>query len=428
MRNKNRTEKSLFLSYAIVLMSLLISCSSDDNSSGPENPEEPQATTLTEGFVVVGLAESTVFAQYFAELPSGTVDITQGTAFQSFSPSAIRDGAMFMGRTDGEPGFAKMVVNEDGSFEEVGIISTASDGGGRIAVRDSDFGVFHDLANSDVMNTFDPETMEVLSTTFDVSAANALAEEDVRYQDIIFRGDTEILTFMRTLTQGTLPNVPFPVIDINAGEVTEIIDLEGDNSFIQFVNTTRYFDESGNMYVFHGGDGLTTSSAILKVPAGTNAYDTEYNFEVPLVVNPSLTVTGGAFMTGYDYFKDGVGFALINESIDPEILEIVQDSGGNLTPEDQQRIQELLFNSPTAAYVQVNLEAQTAMKIDGLPALSVFDNAGLTYSGDTVLISISNPSVNALYTYDRAAGSATKAFDMTGATIFTVIDLSENVQ
>ncbi|MEM9000597.1 MAG: hypothetical protein AAGB24_10065 [Bacteroidota bacterium] len=428
--------KPVFLKI-IVLSLLLIGCNNDDNASPTDDevgmdddtiePMEP--VTLKEGFVVIGVADGgSFFAQYFEELPSGTVDITQGTAFQSFGPSAVRDGAMFMSRTDGEPGFVKIVVNEDGAFEEAGIISTASADGGQIGVRDSNFGVFHDLANSNVVNIFNPTTMEVLPTTLDMSNANAITDEDVRYQDFAFRGDTEILTFMRTLTQGTLPKVPFAVIDINAQEVTAIIETEEDNTFSQFVSTTRYFDENGDMYSFHGGGGLTDSAAILRIPAGTNTYDPDYNFQVPLVVNPTLAFTGGAFMTGYDYFENGIGFALVNESIDPEILQILEESGGDLTPEDLARIQELLFISPTGAYVAVNLEAQTTTRIDGLPALSVFDNGGLNFSGNNVLISIANASENALFVHNPTSGTTSKAFDMTGATIFTVIDLSENVQ
>ncbi|MEM6526096.1 MAG: hypothetical protein AAF693_20030 [Bacteroidota bacterium] len=421
---KNNLLRTLIL--ASVAIPLAISgCSDDDNP-------DPSATLVQEGFVVVGLVDDgSVFARYFEELPSGTVDITQGTAFQSFVPSSVRDGAIFTPRTDGEPGFAKVIVNQSGEFEVTGIISTASQSGGRIAVRDSDFGVFQDAATLDRVNIFNPATFEVSTETIDVTALNSIAGEQLTIQDFIFRGDNELFSFMRTAANGaTLLNAPLARMDINAGSVSNITQLEAEGTFAQIIATNRFIDETGNLYTWHAGDVNTLQSgAILKIPAGADSYDQSYNFQVPVVVNPQLAALGG-FMTSFNYYANGIGFALINESLDPRISQLVEERGGfaNLTPEDDQQIQEWLFTSPTGAYVEVDLEAQTATKIDGLPPLSVFDNAGMTLSEGAVYFSVSNPSVNALFRFDVNTKTASKVFDMSGATMETLIDLSQNYQ
>ncbi|MEM6319141.1 MAG: hypothetical protein AAF960_15815 [Bacteroidota bacterium] len=67
-------------------------------------------------------------------------------------------------------------------------------------------------------------------------------------------------------------------------------------------------------------------------------------------------------------------------------------------------------------------------KIDGLPALSVFGSAGINFLDGTPYFAISNPEVNAYYKYDDATSSVTKVFDMTGANIIRVVDLSATVQ
>lgn len=421
----NRNGRFLAITLLFSVLLIFNSCNRDD--PGPENPAN---NALKEGYVVVALTpEETFIAQYFENLPTGTVDITQGTAFQSFFPLSIRDGALFMARTDGSAGFSKIIVNQDQEFEEVGIISTVSPESFALRVRDNDFGIFHDRNNPDIANTFNPTTMEVTGE-IDMSSANAITPEPVRYQTFIFRGDNEIYVPTRLEAGGNVNDIALPRIDISAGEVANIAEYEGlGNMLVLNRFGQRYIDESGDFYFFHAGNVSipTISGAIVKIPAGTSDYDQNYYFPVPEVNNPAV-MGQGSFMSAFYYYQNDIGFALINEALDQRIIDLVTERGGfqNLTEEDIAQIEIWLFTSPTGAWVQVNLVDQTVSKIGSLPPLSVFDNSGMAFLDGQPYFAIANPQVNALYQLDESTGEAVEQFNVTGAQLLSVFDLSAN--
>jgi|GEM_PF-2617379 len=390
----------------------------------------PENVRLKSGYVVVATTpENTWFAQYFEELPTGTIDISQGTAFQNFFPLSVQDGALFMTRTDGSSGFAKIGVNGNQEFVEDGIIATVSNESFSLRVRDAEFGVFHDRNDPNAINTFNPTTMEV-NGSIDMTLANDLTADPVRYQTFIFRGDNEIFVPTRLEAGGNVPNVALPKVDIASGAVTEIAQFEDAGDLVVFNRFgQRYIDETGNFYFFHGGNiGVpTTSGAVLKIPSGTSDYDSTYNFKVPEINNPTLTGQG-TFLSTFYYYKDDIGYALINEELDQRILDLVIERGGtqNLTDEDFQQILFWLFTSPTGAWVEVDLVNQTVNKISGLPALSPFDASNMSFVNGTPHFAIANPSVNGFYKLNEATGTAEEVFSVTGANIAGVFDLSIN--
>ena len=402
----------------------------DDETQSVSVELNPENVRQTSGYVVLAQTDDdTWLAQYFAELPSGTVDISQGTAFQNFFPLSTLDGAIYTTRTDGSAGFAKIGIDGNEAFVEDGIISTISAESFSMRVRDADFGVFHDRSDPNTLNTFNPTTMEVTGS-IDMTMANALSPDPVRYQTFIFRGDNEIFVPTRLEAGGNVPNISLPKIDIGAGAVTDVAVFEnlGDvgvfNRFGQ-----RYLDESDNLYFFHGGNiGVPTiSGAVVKIPAGANDYDMDYSFPVPEVNNPALTGQG-TFLSTFYYYKNNIGYALINEELDQRIIDLVTERGGtqNLTDADFQQILFWLFTSPTGAWVQVDLVTKSVTKITGLPPLSPFDASNMSFVGGTPHFAIANPSVNAFYRLNEMTGMAEKVFDVTGANIAGVFDLSLN--
>ncbi|MEM8900069.1 MAG: PKD domain-containing protein, partial [Bacteroidota bacterium] len=394
----------------------------------------PENVRLASGYVVIGnldlgAGQSTQFVKYYEELPTGTINITEGTAFQQFGPLSVRDGAMFMTRTDGSNGFVKIGVNGNGDFVEDGIIATIGENTFSLRVRDSEFGVFHDRSDPNLINTFNPTTMEVTGS-IDMSAANAIDTAAVRYQTYIFRGDNEIFVPTRLEAGGNIPNVVLPKIDIARGQVTEVAEFEGAGDVVVLNRFgQRYVDETGNLYFYHAGNISlpTISGAVFKIPAGLTDYDSTYNFKVPEVNNPAVT-GNGSFLSTFYYYKDNQGFALVNEELDPRIFQLVAERGGiqNLTQEDFDQIFFWLFTSPTGAWVQVDLAAQTSTKINGLPPLSPFDASNMSFVDGVPHFAIANPSVNAYFRLNEATGAAEKVFDMEGANIVSVIDLSIN--
>ncbi|TRX60733.1 hypothetical protein FNH22_06725 [Fulvivirga sp. M361] len=407
----------------IVLMAglsiILTGCSDDDAS---ENPSE---TRLKTGFVVLaGTSDDGYFVKYYEELPTGTIDITQGTAFQSFFPVSVSDGAMFMTRTDGSRGFSKIAVNGNGEFVEEGFIPTINDESFSMAIRDRNFGMFHDRNDPNTASIFDPATMQVI-TTVDLSENGA--GFPLRYQKFIFRNQDEVFVVARGEEGETLPSVPLFRVDLQSNALANKLELSFETDELVVFNRfgQRYMDESGNLYFYHGGNLSVPniSGAIVKIPAGSTEYDPEYNFQVPLKVNPTNL---GAFLTTFYYHRNDIGYALINAELDSRIAELVTQRGGfqGLSNEDTEQIIAWLFSAPTGAWVKVDLAAQTVTSINGLPALSPFDPSNMAFLNNEPYFAISNPDINAFYSYDAASNNAELVFNVTGAPLVSVFDLS----
>ena len=414
---------SLLLAFAMLFV---VSCSDDDEDTDPVDAR------LNTGFVILGVTEdgSARFGAHYEELPTGTVDLSQGTSFQNFFVLSVLDGALFSARTDGSSGFARTGINGNFEFIEDGNIATISDQSFQIKARNADVGVFHDRNDPDVVQTFNPTTMQVTGT-LDMSQANAVVpDEPVRYQQFIFRSDDEFFAPMRTEAGDNVTDAAIPLVSISQGGVVDVAEFEGLGDVIYFNGSRRLVDENGNTYIWHAGNLSvpTISGSVLMIPAGATDYDPNYNFKIPEVNNPALTGFG-TFMNGFNYWENNKAFALVNEAIDQALLDLITERGGleNFSPDDLNTALGILFNAPTGAFVLVDLVTQQVTKVNGLPAVSVFAQGADTYflNGE-VYFGIVTPTENALYSYDEATNTATKLFDATGVQLADVVNLAEN--
>ncbi|MEM9143015.1 MAG: hypothetical protein AAGA86_08515 [Bacteroidota bacterium] len=415
----------------------LWSCSSDDNEAPPDNGEnsdggENETRALKEGYIIQGNLDGTVFIQYFEELPSETIDVSQGNDFQSFNVESVLDGAMYVFATDGSNGIEKIIVNQAGELEVVGEIATV----GRtfsLSVRDSELGVFHDVNNPTSLTTFNPTTMEVTGS-IDMSLIEGLGREpgSIDFTDYGFRGGNELIVTLNATPR--LTGVPRVIVDLNTMQATDISVFEGSeltNPPVVFTNS--YFDENGNYYGPNfGSEGITTiSGGLLKIPAGQNNYDQAYNFQIPLQNNPELAFLG-AYLRAFEYFENNKAYALINGSLDPRIDEIIfVENEGNFANIDQNELNEILFllsNSPTVIWVELDVVTMEITKIEGVPNLPVFTGGGfLSVLDSQPHLVVSTRENNALYRH-TGNGTAQVVFEATGAALGEVIDLAQDFQ
>jgi len=391
----------------------------------------PENQRRKSGFVFVGQDMNSSFVKYFEEFPTGTVDLTDGTAFQSFTPRAVIDGAIFLARTDGSAGLEKVAVNGLNEFVEDGIISTISSGSSTIGVRNSEFGVFHDRNDPNVVNIFNPKTMEVTGS-IDMTAVSGVSPDPVRYLDFIFAGDKIFAPIVPEDNNSPgLPNIPVAVIDGSSQAATGYITNDSTGRVFAFNIGSRYVDENNTLYLMHGGNYSfpTESGAILKINEGSESFDPDYSFKVP-EVHSDRVKNQGSFMSSFNYLKDNKGIALINADIDQQILNLIDERGGidNLTPEDFQMVRGLLFSVPTGKFVLIDLVNQTTQEIANLPELNVFSGNNSVFLNGKPYFTIATPTENAVYEYDEATNSASKVVDVTGVPLVTVIDLSETIQ
>ena len=398
----------------------------DDNPDTPMDPENK-----TTGFVVVGTTVSgSALVKYVESIPSGTLDLSDGSDFPSFFPTALFDNALFLTRPDEQPGFSKYVVNADGELEEEGVIPTIDAGSFRMAIRDSQMGVFQDRATPNAISVFNPETMQVTGT-IDMSAGFVPGDIDQRYQRFVFRGDDVFAPIRGNLNGEVFTS--WILHQANLGSNSFVGNTQRDGNGVSQINTYNNFgqnltDGAGNLYIGDGGsyDGSGLPARLNKILAGSNTIDDTYVFEPAVVLNPT-----NVFLPTFNeinVISETKAIARVNAETPQAAVDIVLGAGGvqNLTDEQINQVFGILFTAASAKWCVLDLEAKTVTAIEGIPNVGVFTASRNFFHDGGVYVAVVTPDENAYYRYDIASGTATKAFDVTGADILGVYNIAND--
>ena len=112
---------SLFLASTLVFSS----CNDDDNDI--EDPDTVEVDTIkTDGIVIVTETPSSSFVKYYEELPTETVDLSDGQDFQRFDVKDVFEGAMYLANPNGINGFSRVVVDNDNEITVTGTLPIIS--------------------------------------------------------------------------------------------------------------------------------------------------------------------------------------------------------------------------------------------------------------------------------------------------------------
>ncbi|MEM8937726.1 MAG: hypothetical protein AAGC64_00095 [Bacteroidota bacterium] len=421
---------------AILVLALAVITSCDD---GLNETGELSGNIQTTGFVVSGTTSSGVLVKYFPELPNdgSAIDLSDGTDFQRFFVNSVMDHAMFLPQPDNSLGFAKFVVGENGQFFEVGSALALDAGSFRIDVKDSDLGVFQDRSTPDNITVFDPKTMDIIGS---IDMTDAFIPDDAdgnsqdqRYQRFIFRGDDVY--------------APARVNRSGAGFANQILFHQADVATMSYIGETErmgpapigignindmgqnYIDAEGNLYLPDVGviPGPGAPARVNRVPIGSEDIDPTYTFEPSSQLAP-----GNFFLPAFLYFKivpgTNTAVALVNGDVPPRVVEIITEAGGipNLTGDEIQEITGLLFQSPSARWCELDLNAQTVTVIDGIPSMGILAPGSLFFFEGDVFLPVENAEERGYYRWNPETGVATKAFEITGADLSQVINLEND--
>ena len=407
----------------LVFFMFFSACSDDDDSSVPE-PDDP--VNKRTGFVSHGFTSSgSRIMKYFEELPTGTVDVSDGTDFVNPIISSINNGALYTRRPDGSPGFSKMVVNAEGEFVEEAFIPLSIPGLG-ISVRDSLTGLFEDPSNPDIISVFNPTTMEVTGS-IDMSAGFVPGDVPQQY-GFMFRGD-DVFAPISNADGSTFTD--FIVHQANLSTNTFVGDTrrEGNGSAnIQPGESRQGLDAAGNLYIPDAGNlfGDDISARLNKIPAGSNQIDPTYVFEPGVTLNPQNIILPLFF--GFRFLESGKAIALVNNEVPQEVQDIIDDAGGftNVTPAQLVQIQLIVVEAETALWCELDVDAMTVTPIDGIPVTKLFDRFELfEYNGDAYL-QVNTAAESAVYRWDPVSGAVSKAFVMTGLNVPIMFNINEN--
>ncbi len=419
--------KRLFLLLAFCLPALFLTTACGDDDDDDMVVIEPGDERQTSGFVISAQTpEGSLIAKYLEDLPSGNVDISDGTDFQLFFPVDLFDAAIFSARTDGSAGFAKTRVNGDNEFVEDGVISTIDESSFQIAVRDANTGVFQDRNFPSRISVFDPVSMTVTGT-IDVGTGIPPGIEPPRAQTFYFR-DNEVFFPLRGNDGASYDSLIVMVANLSTGSYERTITFNSGpaapfNDFGQ-----HYLDESGNLYIPDQGDVNTGNPASLhRIPAGSDDFDPNYEFNIATTLNPANLFL--SIFRGFYYMGNGQALALVATDTPQEAIDIVLAAGGpqNLSPDEVQQVLDILFQAENGRWCLVDVNAQTVSIIDGIPAQSVFATTVTMELNGQYYVPVTTPAINALYRYDPGTGIAEKVFDLTaGGALVGIYNLANN--
>ncbi|MEM1327756.1 MAG: TonB-dependent receptor plug domain-containing protein [Bacteroidota bacterium] len=267
-------------------------------------------------------------------------------------------------------------LQTEGEIVEDSIIPTVDNGSFRLAIRDSEMGVFQDRATPDVITTFNPSTLEVKGT-IDMSEGFVPDDVDQRYQRFIFRGND---VFIPVRANDGAPFNQFIVYQANLATNTyvgttiareEIVSVLTFNNFGQGV-----VDAVSNIYLQDAGnyDGLGIAARVNKILGESNEFGKSYVFEPARVLNPANVVL--PTFNQFEVVDEGraLTVAKVNVDVPQEAVDIVLAAGGtqNLTPDQVQQISGLLFTAETESWCELDLNTLTVTPIQDITEEGVF--------------------------------------------------------
>lgn len=335
------------LLFAVALVVLFVACSNDDDSIDLSDER------LAEGYIVTGFtADNTVLARYFEELPSGTIDLTQGQAFQRFFPFDVYDGAVYI-QNPVANGFSKMVVNGNGEIIQEGTIPTTGKDAFMVRIRDSNTGVFVDPNDFSEVNIFNPQTLQ-LRGSIDLSAAPIFTNPPpvLGLGSMVVRDD-DVFLVMSGGNGPLLDNYTMVRGSISSGTLGNQLNATTGPTFT-FNPVYRLTNEQGDLYIHHQGNlspaPLSNTGGVLRIPTGSNEFDPNYDFRVTL--DPTLILQS---MRAFAYYQQGIAYAHIGLETPPEVVDILVSVGGaiqNLTEAQRDQILVLLNTSENGGWVE----------------------------------------------------------------------------
>lgn len=409
---------------AISTLTFMSSCDEDDDDLPKSDPTEERKSS---GFVVnAQTPEGTAIVKYFDELPTGDVDVSDGTDFQQFFPVDGFASAIYLARPSGDAGFSKIMVDGNGDIIEDAFLSVVDESSFQIAIKDANTGILHDRNTPNRLTVFNPEDMTV-SGTIDMSAAFVPSEAPHRYQTFYFRGD-EVFAPLRGNAGEIYDSLVVHVANFKSGNYVSTLTYETGAAAPFNDYGQNDVDEMGNLYISHQGDvGGGNPASILKIPAGNTEFDPDYNFRAANVLNPANFFL--PIFRGFRYVGNGKAIALVATDTPQAAIDLVTVAGGvqNLSSDEIQQVLGILFSAENARWSELDLEAQTVTPIDGLPSQSVFATTVVMESEGQLYLPITTPSINALYSYDVNSKATAKVFDLVaGGALVGVYNLGQN--
>lgn len=407
-----------FLYLLLILGLFLVSCENNDSDATATLPSGYILHTQTEGSTPIN------YVSFFSELPSGSVDNTQGKTFAAFLIRMALGNILLSDDNSGaNQGLSKISINSNNEVVEEIKLPTIGFAAWGI-IKDATT-AYVDDRNDDNITIFNPTTMQTTGVIDMSNIFKAPQWTGLQYEGFVIRGND--------LFVGTRPDDGSGDTYASDSSIYNHIDLTT-NTYQKTIffpgadlarrTTENWVDESGNIYIVTGGNitvPQTIRPTILKIPAGSTDFDPNYDFKyINAVGGAALTLpiqSGGAF----NYYKNGKAYAIASTTFSPALATFLAQVGTDFSTWTAANFQQafgILFTAANGQYVELDMNAQTATILTDIPATSPFN--GRTFIvDDKVYCVVSTTNESALYEYDPATGNTQKVFDVTGGGTIT---------
>ncbi|MEM0940739.1 MAG: hypothetical protein AAF600_15895 [Bacteroidota bacterium] len=390
----------------------MISCSTDDDST--------PITEKTSGYVlhtqVTGETTSN-FVQFFDEIPSGTVDNTQGKSFPNFSVSQIAENFIVSGNITGaQEGLSQIKFDLDGEAFESAFLPTTGNAG-FTGLKDASNAYFDDRNSEDII-IFNPSTMQSEGIIDMSSVYRGSQWTGVTWETFVVR-DNDLFVWSRPAIAGSgsfyaTDSAIVNHIDLTTGTYQSTSFFNGHG--LSRRNTENWLDEQGNIFmaVTLANPGSGARPSILKIPVGSTEFDPSYEFFFVDAVGGEAASLLLQTASNFEYYKNGLAYCVVSTTFPSELEATIAEIGLNpatWTQDDLNRVVAALFSAENGQLVEINVNDQTTSIIEGLPLVSGFAST-INVIDDKLYFAAIGSELNALYEYDPNTGQSAKLFDV----------------
>lgn len=428
--------KTTHLLLSVFFATALISCSSDD---APQS--EPESLYQQEGFLLSSISQSTAgysyYAGFFPQQPSGDVDLTKNTAYNTFMARTSYKNFLYGISLDGDNKLSKQaILRSSGAVVEVASIPLLEYLQSVLIINEN-LGVYSTSGNRSLF-LFNPATMENLGQ-IDMSNAKNFPENELNvYAHLTYRPNDNKL-FASLVTNSSKTGQFYDAQDVFV-EVVDLATKKWEKTAV-FKQATypvsrglehSVVDEAGNVYIStqgqYGLDGQLGPNAakrsrpqILKIPAGKTDFDPTYAFNPVNAVGQQSSMF--QLLLGTTYDSNGIAYACISAApYPPRLLELIGKLAVNsITAAEYAELSDLAFYSPVQRWAKLDLNAQTATVIADLPLTAAYSYPSThKYDGKFYLpVYNSSMNLNGYYKYDPATAKSEKMVNVTAGGLIT---------
>lgn len=378
--------KQVFVVSAVVVVALAACTKSDD----------PTGKTVSYAAAVTGgtFPSTTTYFMGFENIPTTAIGTANAVELSSDGQMFAYKGFSYISTFGAPATLRKYGFDEAGKPKELGSFAVPglkTFGAVYFVSETEAYASANGVAAIPKLVRFNPTNMQI-TNTIDLTMLQKPGAGDVFYQGLTHQGNYLFMPVnYQTPSFSNLADSLFvAVIDRSTGAVVKLIADGrtavpwGGGSEQGFTTNVIAKDEAGNVYV-QGTNGTSVPSGIVRIKAGETNFDPTYFF--------NLRGVTGADCLGIYYYGNGKALTCRTEA------PATYPFGGS---------------APDFKYWKIDLQNSTSQGVlsTTLPAVYGFGATFTSTFNNQIYFSVPTANANAIFSFSPAAGTVSKAFDV----------------